>query len=74
MLIVLKLAHVNPVLEHKRLNVTRNTKNRLAFYLIQSLMRQLNLDLVVEVHLKLGPPSLTIQAVALLNQRNAILV
>lgn len=60
MLIVLKLAHVNTILEHKRLNVTRNAKDRLPLYLIQGPMWQLNLDLVVKVHLKLRPPSLSI--------------
>lgn len=67
MFIVLKFAHVDPVLKHKRLDVSRYAKDGLSFYLFKRSVRKLNFNLVVKVNLKLWPASLSIQTVAFLN-------
>ncbi len=55
MFVVLKFTHIDPVLKHKRLDVSRYAKDGLSFYLFKRSVRKLNFNLVVKVDLKLGP-------------------
>ena len=74
MLVVLEFRHVNLILKHERLDVSRNPQDCLPLYLHQSLVWQLKFYLVVEVYLELWPASLAIKTITLLHKRNAVLI